>query len=110
MIETDLLQSLFRFIFTRLPAVLRQAWRPGEQVVQKTAVSIVQMLWNFGKQVFKIIIRFQIVGFCCFCNTVYNGAGLRHPPEILSGYVESTVELILFLFLIGNIKYLMHYV
>ena len=26
MIETDLLQPLFHFILTRLPAVLRQAW------------------------------------------------------------------------------------
>ena len=48
------------------------------------------MLWDFGKQVFKIIIRFQIVGFCCFCNTVYNGAGLRpcncidHDPVLLA--------------------------
>ena len=30
----------------------------GEQVVRKTAVSIVQILWDFGKHVFKIIIWF----------------------------------------------------
>ena len=70
MIETDLLQSLFHFIFTRLAAVLRQAWRPGEQVIQKTAVCIIQMLRDLGKQILKVIIRFQIVCFCGFRNAV----------------------------------------
>ena len=44
------------------------------------------MLRNLDEQVFKISIRFQVIGFCCFCNTVYKCAGfclrnhINHAP------------------------------
>ena len=56
------------------------------------------MLRDLGKQVFKIIIRFQVVGFRCFCDTIYNGAGfcpcnrIDHDPVLLAD-AESTDRL-----------------
>lgn len=58
-----------------------------------------QFVGRFGDQVFKIIIQFQVVGFCCFCNTVYNGAGfctcnrIDHDP-VLFADTESTDRLL----------------
>ena len=60
------------------------------QAIQKTAVSVIQMLRDLAEQVFKIIIRFQVVGFRCFCNTIYNGARfcpcnrIDHHPVLLA--------------------------
>ena len=62
------------------------------------------MLRNLGEQVFKIIIRFQIVGFRCFCNTVYNGTGfctcnrIDHDPVLLAN-AESADRLLAELFI-----------
>ncbi len=67
---------LFYFIFTGLPAVRREVRRPREQVIQKFAVSIIQMLWYLSEQVFKVIIWFQMVCFCCLRNAVDDRAGL----------------------------------
>ena len=76
MIETDLLQSLSHFSFSGFPAVRRQVRRPREQVIQKSAVPVIQMLRDLREKIFKIIIRFQSVGFRCFCNAIDDGAGL----------------------------------
>ena len=53
---------LFHFFFAGFPAVRGKIQWPGKQVIQKTAVSVIQMLRDLGEQVFKIIIWFQIIG------------------------------------------------
>ncbi len=64
MIETELLQSYF----TSSLLVFRQfAGRFGEQVIQKAAVSVIQMLRYLSEQILKVIIWFQVV---CFSGTI----------------------------------------
>ena len=64
MIETELLQSYF----TSSLLVFRQfTGRFGEQVIQKAAVSVIQMLRYLSEQILKVIIWFQVV---CFSGTI----------------------------------------
>ena len=107
MIETDLLQSLSHFSFSGFPAVRRQVRRPREQVIQKSAVPVIQMLRDLREKIFKIIIRFQSVGFRCFCNAIDDGAGLcpcdriDHHPVFLTD-AESPDRLLAALLSIGT--------
>ena len=86
---------LFHFIFTRFSAVRREAWWPGEQIIQKTAVSVIQMLRYLSEQILKVIVWFQAVCFCGFRYAVDDrtepGAGncVDHDP-ILFPDTEST--------------------
>lgn len=90
MIDKDLLQSLFHFSFSGFPAVRRQVRRPREQILQKSAILVIQMLGDLREKMFKIIIRFQTIGFRCFCNAIDYGAGLcpcdriDHHPVLLT--------------------------
>ena len=90
MIDTDLLQSLLHFSFSGFLAVRRQVRRPWERIIQKSTILVIQMLRDLGEKIFKIIIRFQSVGFRCFCNAIDYGAGLcpcdriDHHPVLLT--------------------------
>ncbi len=90
MMITDLLQFLFHFILIGFPALLRQVWRPWEQVIQKIKVCVVFMFRYFSQEILYILIDFQIVCFCSFCNAVDYGAGsgsadgIDQPPVVLS--------------------------
>ena len=63
------LTILFVSSFNRLSDMFRQCFWPWQQGFQKICVCIFLMLLNLYKQIFKIIIRFQIIRFGCFCNT-----------------------------------------
>ena len=76
MIDTDLLKSLLHFSFSGFLAVRRQVRRPWERIIQKSVVLVIQMLRNLREKILKIIIRFQSVGFRCFCNAMDYGVGL----------------------------------
>ena len=109
MIDADLLQSLFYFSFSGFPAVRRQVRRPREQILQKSTILVIQMFGDLREKMFKIIIRFQTIGFRCFCNTIDYGAGLcpcdriDHHPLLLTD-AESPDRLLGGIIVHGNLS------
>ena len=109
MIDKDLLQSLFHFSFSGFPAVRRQVRRPREQILQKSTILVIQMFGDLREKMFKIIIRFQTIGFRCFCNAIDYGAGLcpcdriDHHPVLLTN-AESPDRLLGGIIVHGNLS------
>ncbi len=70
MIETDLLQPLFHFILTRLPAVLRQAWKLGKLMEQCRSWHNISTLIEFPWIRINNIKEFCILSFICPCRPI----------------------------------------
>lgn len=89
MIIADLPHSLFHLIFIRAPTMLRQIWRPWEQIIQEKQVCVIFVFRYLGQQMLHVIIDFQPICFRGFCDSVNYGAGLcpadciDQPPVVL---------------------------
>ena len=82
MIITDLLHSLFYFIFIRFPAMLRQILRPWEQVIQERQVCVIQVFRYLCQEMLHIFIDFYPICFCGFRDAVDDCTGFRSTDSV----------------------------
>lgn len=70
------LENIFPGCLDQQLAFLLNGLRPGQEIVDEGAVSVVHVLRHHGKEIFEVIVDLQLVCFGCLYDAVDDRAGL----------------------------------